>query len=345
MLTSELYGLSLAAAGILSILFILLFYLLVRKAFSIRQRNQIEIEKKQYEEPIFTFLDDGQLKRKLTPSTFTQKKAVEELLAKFAGLLEGEKEKKRIFELAQIHLTDFYRIRLKSRKWSDRMNALFHIEDFRIRTLEGDIISLFEKKKLTRDEAIHVLRILAAFQSKEIYSLLLEHFNSLSTYEYRNILTRLDENRFDQIVLGFHKCGIPLQSAILDVMGTERKLKYVSFIESVFRVYSGEIKIRALKTLGEIGYVKDIDLYLPLCESASWEERMMAAKLIGVLRERKGIPDLKGLLHDSNWWVRSQAGQSIKSFSDGEQVLQSILETSSDTFARDMAWEWLHKGD
>ncbi len=38
---------------------------------------------------------------------------------------------------------------------------------------------------------------------------------------------------------------------------------------------------------------------------------MLAAKLIGELKEEKGLNRLVELLHDQTWWVRFQAGQAI----------------------------------
>jgi len=71
---------------------------------------------------------------------------------------------------------------------------------------------------------------------------------------------------------------------------------------------------------------------------------MVAAKLIGSLKEERGIQRLIELLHDQSWWVRSQAGQAIDQFTNGKEILRSVFETSNDVFAKDMAWEWLHKG-
>lgn len=59
---------------------------------------------------------------------------------------------------------------------------------------------------------------------------------------------------------------------------------------------------------------------------------------------KSAIPRLIELMHDRTWWVRSQATQAIIQFTNGKEILRTILESSKDTFAKDMAWEWLHKG-
>lgn len=224
------------------------------------------------------------------------------------------------------------------------MNALYHIEDFQMINLLDDVVLLTIKKKISHQESIHMLRILASFQFSGLKDLLTNTYHYLSEYDYRSILTRLEQVLFDQFVLGFHKSSTPLQYAILDVISLKRAIEYRVFTENVFSTYQGEVKLRALKALAEIGYVKDIEPCLEMMHSTKWQERMVAAKLIGAIKEEKGIPRLIELLHDQIWWVRSQAGQSIGQFPNGKAILQKVLETSKDAYARDMAWDWLHKG-
>jgi hypothetical protein len=344
MVENEIYYLFILTVVFIGLLFLIFFYLLLRKTFSIRKKNDIEKQKEIYHNHIFKFLVDGIYTRGLVPRTKNQQKAIEELLSHYSKVLEGEQEKNRLNILAQLYLSEYYRNLLTSRKWSHRMNALYHIEDFQLKTLLNDVNNMMAKKKISQEEVIHILRILASFQMKNLYEILTKKFDSLSAYEYRNLMIRIEKNQFDQFVLGFHKCQNQLQNAILDVIAVRKEMSYCSFTESIFFSYSNEVKIRALKTLAELGYVKNIEPYLDLLISTKWEERMISAKLLGALQETKAIPGLINLLHDSIWWVRSQAGQAIAKFPNGEENLQLVYETTEDPFARDMAWEWLHKG-
>jgi len=71
---------------------------------------------------------------------------------------------------------------------------------------------------------------------------------------------------------------------------------------------------------------------------------MLAARLAGVMKSEETIDQLVELLQDSSWWVRSQAGQSITMFPQGKKILEDVMNSSNDSFARDMAWEWINKG-
>lgn len=333
-----------AIMAIFVVLILLFLYLILRKAAANKKRKLIEKNKEHYNSLIFDNLMDGFYTRGLIPKTDKQKIAIEELLSHYAKLLDGEREKRRLNELAELYLADYYLGLLNSRKWSYRMNALYAIEDFRLTFLLDDVKSLLNKKRNSQQEIVHILRILASFQHNQLYDLLTQQFVYLSVYEYRNILIRLDKQHFDHFVLGFHKYHNPLQNAVIDVIAIKKEPGYHLFLEKVFFSCSNEVKLRALKAFAEFGYVSNIDSFLDLLSSAKWEERMISAKLFGALKESKGLPQLINLLHDNIWWVRSQAGQSISKFPDGKEILQRVYDTSKDPFARDMAWEWLNKG-
>ncbi len=344
MINQEILFLSIITITLMCLLFLLLLYLIIRKVKDIKNRSKIESYMNKTNTQIFSIIAEGQFFRGISCEIAIKQKAMEELLSRYVKILEGEEEKKRLSDLASLYLQDYYRKRLKSKRWSHRMNALYHIEDFHMTNLLNEVVLLSKKKNISRQETIHVLRILASFHYNGLLDLLPNHYHNLSEYEYRGILMRLNQDLFDQFVLSFHKSTPPLQYAILDVISLKKAIKYRVFIENIFLTYKGEVKLRALKALAEIGHVSNIEPYLQLLHSSSWQERMVAAKLIGSVKEEKGIPRLIELLHDQIWWVRSQAAQSISQFPNGKVILQSVLETSKDAFARDMAWDWLHKG-
>jgi len=340
----ELVYLFIVTALFSCILFIMLLYLSIRKSAANKKRKQIEAYKETYNPILFEYIIGGNVSRKLVPTGEVQKKAVEELLAKYSEILEGKEERKSLTAMANLHLTEYYRGRLRSRKWSSRMNALYYIEKFNMDTLLKDLFAMLGQKRISRDELTHILRILANFQFINLYDYLNKKYAFLSGFECRNILVRLESGHFDQFILGFHKARPDLQFAILDVIGVKREVRFLPFLESIFQTYKGEARLRALKAIGSIGYVGNLGPYRPLAYSEKWEERMMAARLIGAMKAKEGIGDLIHLLHDRSWWVRSQAGQALAKFPEGKTILQEIAETTEDLFARDMAEEWIHKG-
>ncbi|MBT2653708.1 HEAT repeat domain-containing protein [Bacillus sp. ISL-18] len=344
MFTNELLFLSILTLSLLVLLVILLGYLTIRKTVEIRKRKKVERYREVYNPLISSNLIEGVISRKLTPESILQQKAIEQLLSRYTKVIEGAEEKARLAKLASMYLSNYYQKQLQSHKWSTRMNTLYHIEDFNMVDLTDDVLRLLNRKRLSQQEIIYILRILALFQCNQLFDLLTTKYQDLTEFDYRHILIPLEQKKFDQYVLHFHHAGMPLQKAIIDVIASKREVSYNHFLEKIFSSYSGEIRLRALKALAEIGYVKDSAPYLELLYSDKWKERLVAAKLIGSLKEGKAIPRLIELLHDRTWWVRSQAGEAISQFTQGKAILQTVLETSTDPFAKDMAWEWLHKG-
>jgi hypothetical protein len=341
----EILFLSLVAGGIITSLVMILVYLIIRKAIENRRNAEIEKQKMTFSEPLFSFLMTGELNLGLIPDTSAKKQAIEQLLSRYAEVLEGESEKKNLYVIAGVYLSDYYRVGLRSRNWSKRMNALYHIEDFQIRSLESNVRAIISRKKVTKDEEVIGLRILALFQYESLFEELVIQHTALSEFEYRNILLKASDQALDEFVLGFQQGQPPIQKAILDILAIKKDLKYISFIETIFQSYSDEIRLRALKTLASIGYVNDISQYLPLCKSEKWQERMMVARLLGVMQEEEGVKCLVDLMHDSSWWVRSQAAHAIRNYPNGMKRLINVYQTSKDPFAIDLAWEWINKGD
>lgn len=341
----ELLYLSIATAGIVSILGLILLYLVIKKAVENRKTSKIENQKALYSEPLFSYLLNPELNRKLIPDNLIKIQAIEQLLSRYVEILEGESEKKNLYSIAELYLSNYYKAGLQSKNWSKRMNALYHIEDFNIHSLKLDVLSLISRKKATKAEKVLGLRILAFFYYENLLDELVTKHSTLSELDYRSILMKASDHTIDECILRFHKSKPTLQKAVLDILAIKNELKYVSFIESVFHSYSGEIRLRALKTLATIGYVKNISPYIPLCKSEVWQERMMVARLFGAIQEEEGLICLIDLLHDQTWWVRSQAAQSIKNLPNGIKLLKNVYQTSKDPFAVDMAFEWINKGD
>lgn len=224
------------------------------------------------------------------------------------------------------------------------MNALLHIEAFWMESLKEDIQLLIERNRITKEEKIKGLSFLAQIQHEGIFGLLTEDHKDLSYLEYRNILSKLKDKSFEQFLLGYHSCQLPLKYAIIDLVGLKKNLSYLPFAETVFSISSGEERVRALKALASIGYTRKVEHFLPLLKSVNWEERMLAARLAGEMKCHEAINELVQLLQDPFWWVRSQAGQSITLFPEGKRILEEVISSNSDPFAKDMAWEWINKG-
>ncbi|WP_158555867.1 HEAT repeat domain-containing protein [Peribacillus glennii] len=332
-----------ATMVLIILLLILLGYLIIRKTLEIKKTRILDKIKEDYQTILFNYLNGGKLSRELQTDTGVKKKAVEQLLGKFSELLEEKQIDDRLTAFAEQHLGNLYKKRLRSRSWSIRMNTLSYIDDFRMKSLLPLIIENLESASSSNEEKTLALRILASFQEPKLIGYL-NRFSFLSDSDYRNILLRLDQKLFDLCVLNYHNGHENMKYAILDAIGLKKDLAYSSFLNHIFNSSQGEEKIRSMKAIVNLGYIKDPEQFIPLAESGRWEERMIAARVFGIVRDSHFIPLLIGLLHDQNWWVRSEAAASLLFIPGGREILSDISKYDEDRFARDMAWEWLHKG-
>ncbi|MGJ7919819.1 HEAT repeat domain-containing protein [Neobacillus sp. LXY-4] len=344
MFQNEIFILSIASSLILSILILLLLYLVIRKAIENSRRRKIEATKEKMNPLLYDYLVDGNVVRGFHADTAIKKMALEELLLRYAEMIEGDEERQNITKLADLYLKELYCRNLKSFVWSKRMNALYHIEDLRLESLTHEVLKRVESKRASTEEVILSFRILADFNYPNMFELLQSKWEGLTEYDFRSILSRLSEPLLQSFIAQFQHCPEQLKYALLEVMSVKRDSNFCFFLETTFLRGEGEIRLRALKAIASIGHCLDVKPYMSLVRSNVWQERMMAAKIFGNMRGNDLIPYLKQLLSDKVWWVRYQAGQSIMMFPDGKEILRTIRETSDDPFAKDMAFEWINKG-
>lgn len=73
-------------------------------------------------------------------------------------------------------------------------------------------------------------------------------------------------------------------------------------------------------------------------KDAHADVRAVAAQTTGALREPALMPELKALLADPSWWVRTNAARALYGLGpEGAAALVAVLESSDDRFARDIA--------
>lgn len=343
--TNQWIVLAYATIFILLLLVFLLLYLVIRKTIENRESFKVKTRKADMGTPLFESLSQGEIYELPNIDRYSLK-AMEELLKNYADTLVGTVEIQSLTAIADRYLSEGYRKVLKRRSWSKRINALYHIEDFHMHQLSDDVRNLLQSHSITKEEIIISIRFLAATgRFEEVFEFVAKRYTDLTDFDYRSILFKLDENSFRLLVERFSECHSTLQWSILEIISIRKELSYLPFVETVFHTYKGETRIRALKAIASIGFTTDIEQFYPLIKSNEWQERMLIAKLISFFPSESSFTILETLIHDRNWWVRSQAAQSFTKLPKGKEKLMKVMVNSHDPYARDMATEWLQKGE
>ena len=327
------------------VLTVLFCFLIIQKISSNRYENKKEFWKKYYLEQVNSFIQ-GYEKIK-HPSNTAMIEAFEEVLTRYYSLMKGNTDVARQIEnLAERNFHDYYQKGLKHNRWSIRMNTLHRIEKFSMVSLVEDCVEIYDGKRTSELEALQVLRILANLQDERLFAILLNEDREFPNFYYLDIFTRLEESLFEQFTSVGEKFPMWIQIALIDSIGNRGEYKYLPFIEAYITSEDTELRIRALKSSVKIGYVTNVENIKPSFKAGSWQERMMAAKLMKVLKEKRFLDQLLILLTDESWWVRTTAAESIMAQHNGHVILEDVASTHVDRFARDVAKEWLlRKGD
>ena len=224
------------------------------------------------------------------------------------------------------------------------MNALFYIEDFRLRSLLPELENMYEQKRVTTMEKRQLLNMFALFQHPHVYEYMKNVDESFTQFDYRLILSRMDDDTFAKMVDHFFDWHEKIQYAIVDMIGIMQKFPHVPFLCTLLRHEQSEYRVRALKALAQMAYPLDVEQLHVHFQSSVWQERLMALRLCARTRRQEMVDHIVLLMKDAVFSVRSQAAEALLRMPNGLDILEHIAQTSDDRYARDMALEWLERG-
>ncbi|MCP8969453.1 HEAT repeat domain-containing protein [Ectobacillus ponti] len=329
------------AAGFLSILLLIYLYLVLRYVVKRKRARRKEKHKQHLRHLVAHCVKTGELLR-LRLTRQMELEAVEELLEQYMNVLKSRKASLRLSRLAQRLLVEYYRERLRYPRLGVRYNALLLIDKFYIPQLTEDLLQLLMRERTTDLERLEAYRILAKTDYAGIRNIL-KHARDWPDVLYRDILHRLPEERFREYMRGLSIYPKRLQYNLLDVAGDKGDISFLPQLEALLYQTDPEIRTRSLKAISKIGLVRHPEMLVPFVGSSIWQERVMAAKTMGIVQKQEFLPYLVQLLSDTSWWVRLAAAQAISGYSTGRDVLWQVVRTGRDAFARDIAKERLER--
>lgn len=287
------------------------------------------------------FNDEMALSKELIPHNDIEMKAVEEIFLAYIKNISNSSIREKIRQFSNQYLRQYYLSLLLSKKWSLRMNTLYRIIDFGIDSLAVECQKLGGKAKLSPEERFQLLIIRSIFDEAGFIKEFAHLSMKLSEYEYKKLLIGLNSEILEQLTYQMNEFPEIYQYYFVDILGISRNLDFMPFLENNLNHENPEIRIRSLKAINEIGVVANLDKYKLFLNSPIWEERLMLAKLLGAFPLEQVYPYLEALLQDENWWVRSQAAQTIGRSKDGKSRLKMFIATAQDQYAIEMAREVL----
>ncbi|RSK35565.1 HEAT repeat domain-containing protein [Bhargavaea beijingensis] len=241
----------------------------------------------------------------MVPKNKAELAAVEEIFRAYLTNVSGDKIRERIRAFADGHLAPFYRKKLKSRNWSERMNALYRIEDFGMESLLGDVHTL-ERKRLTADEWFQLLLIDLQFRPDGFIGRNADRLGNLSEYEARQLFFLMPEPVFEEASAQFGQLDPILKCGMVEVLGMRQDLKKLPFLEGLLDSEDPEIKIRVLRAIDAFGIRTPDRILERAFDSPVWEERFLGARMLRRVPADEAARYASRLCDDPSWLVREE---------------------------------------
>ncbi|MFJ7367928.1 HEAT repeat domain-containing protein [Lysinibacillus sp. NPDC098008] len=326
-------------AFLVIILLSLMLYLFVQRQRESRFEKVCDRYLQNYSQLWYDYLFNQELfSIVLVPRNRAQVEGVEMIFSSYLKNITNANVQQAIQQFANQYLKKFYEKDLSNKRWSIRMNALYHIADLQMDELLPACQEL-EKRNISAEEHFQLLKIYSYFHVDLFMEKLQASHINYSESEYRRLFVLLEEDVFIRFFDDFNSWSAAIQFAVIDTSAVKRNMQYIDQLKMLLNHDVAEIKIRALKGLYEIGIIDEIDTYLPFVTSDMWEARLMVAKIFKHVPLTYTYRYLEQLLQDENWWVRSQAAKTISEDRQGLTKLQQFIETSNDQYAIEIAQE------
>lgn len=346
-------------AVLVLVILLVLFYLVERKIRRMRHRRQVRAAIAVFASPtspLEDYLRSGDRTRRLTApggGEGLRREALEEALLDRLSVGASETERQRIYEFAAGYFSEEYAYLLGRRRWSDRMNALLHIEKFRIRGLKEPLLLRLEKlgeDAKTDDERFLLVRTLSALQIGETFDYLDMAAERFSELQLLQVLRPMKGEMAERLIRDFERLPLRVRRCVLDTLrlGNVRTTEVLELLERCMKSEDTETRIRALKALANFGYMSEeaadrLDARMAEGDSVIWPERLMHARLAGAVREERFAAHLEAMMADPSYEVRREAANSLSNYRGGIDRIRQVADHHQDRFARDMAVEILER--
>lgn len=270
-------------------------------------------------------------------------RAIEEILFSYVRNFSDQGILNQVTIFTDQYLTVDYRKKLKSKRQSTRINTLYRIRMFKMTTLWPELHQILTQPQ-SSEEYFIVLKTYAAQKEDTFFKELLKKQNEFSEYQFKKVFASMSKENQQIMTIYFSQLSLVGKYAYIDLLGKNQDIKTTTFLHQLLTHADSEIRIRSLKAIHEIGIILDKKLILSFTHSEIWQERLMVTRVMRHLHFQDTEKYFKGLIEDSNWWVRNEAARILSFTKAGQQVLETILETSTDRFAVDVSRQYLLRG-
>ncbi|KOO50300.1 hypothetical protein [Priestia koreensis] len=307
---------------------ILFIYVIVTRLREILRDQRVQQLKDYYQPSILAYIENPDSEKLILPENHLQYEAIELTMSDIVNYVNSEEQLVTISSYMNQHFTKRYEQALQSKKWSKRMNTLYFIGDFRMKSLEASLVQLINREKITEDERNEILIILAKFNYEQLLEQILKQ-PSLSIFTYQLMLTASNDQLLETFIDHHESLPYKMQLGLIQVIGERKLLKFIPFLEERLMSDDKEVRVRVLKSMYELDYIPE-HCYQAFVSSPHWEERLFIAKMLEKWIDSKYVRDLQVLNMDENYLVGTTAGRALSFlFPEDKDLMESAIGRGS----------------
>ncbi len=337
------------------IFLLLLFSIYIYLVFKKKIKQQKNKQKEEWLNANILFVENYLIKGEISASFIPRKEiefeALENIFSSFMSIIKFEEGFDPIRPIVNLYFISRYKDKLKHGNWSERMNSLLFINQFKIKMMQDDLIQHLSCKNCSLEEKFNIFLILASFKYEKLMQLLVDQKKIPSFLLTEILYLHVNEDNIHELLKDFDNLPENFKNPILDLIRIKnmRSEQIQLYLEKLITSENNELRIRSLKTIASLGYISSPNLIIQLLESnekviqISTEEKLMIVRLMGSIRSELFLSYLSELISDKAYMVRYEAAKSIKKYKNGELVLIKIIEEHPDAFARNISKEWLER--
>ncbi|PET44617.1 hypothetical protein CN514_21670, partial [Bacillus sp. AFS001701] len=157
---------------IILLLFSIYLYLVYKKI--IKQQKNKQIEEWLNGNILFVenYLIKGEISASFIPRKEIEYEALENILSSFMNIIKFEEGFDPIRPIVNLYFISRYKHKLKHGNWSERMNSLLFINQFKIKMMQEDLIQHLSCKHCSLEEKFNIFLILGSFKYEKLMQLL-----------------------------------------------------------------------------------------------------------------------------------------------------------------------------
>lgn len=326
-------------------------YLIFRKIIRQQKNKQKEEWLNKNILSIENYLIKGKLSASFLPKKEIEFEALENIFSSFISIIKFEEGFDPIRPIVNLYFIPRYKYKLKHGNWSERINSLLFINQFKIKMMQDDLIQHLSCKHCSLEEKFNIFLILASFKYEKLMQLLVDQKKIPSFLLTEILYLHVNEDNIHELLKDFDNLPESFKNPILDLIRIKnlRSEQIQLFLEKLMTSENNELRILSIKTIASLGYISSPNLIIQLLESnekemqLSNEEKLMIVRLMGSIRNDLFLSYLFELISDKVYMVRNEAAKSIKKYKNGEVILNKIIEEHPDAYARNISKEWLER--